>query len=120
LLPAPLGDGQKVKLVNNALFAAHIGLLSSAVALGARLGVPESTLLTVLPFVEFASEFVAKDVAVARRIAAELGSSLGVLDDVIDAAAQWCDGVFSTGDERATVSVTVTHSIVSGQLPARR
>ncbi|MBO0884280.1 MAG: NAD(P)-dependent oxidoreductase, partial [Mycobacterium sp.] len=39
-----LGAGQKVKLVNNALFAAHIGLLSSAVELGARLGVPESTL----------------------------------------------------------------------------
>ena len=35
----PLGTGQKVKLVNNALFAAHIGLLSGAVELGARLGV---------------------------------------------------------------------------------
>ena len=45
----PLGAGQKVKLVNNALFAAHIGLLSGAVEVGARLGVPESTLLTALP-----------------------------------------------------------------------
>jgi 3-hydroxyisobutyrate dehydrogenase-like beta-hydroxyacid dehydrogenase len=104
----PLGAGQKVKLVNNALFAAHIGLLSSAAELGARLGVPESTLLAALPhgsaasrvlefvaaggsvtsFVETAGEFVAKDVAVARRIAAELGSDLGVLDDAIDAAVQ--------------------------------
>jgi 3-hydroxyisobutyrate dehydrogenase-like beta-hydroxyacid dehydrogenase len=100
----PLGAGQKVKLVNNALFAAHIGLLASAVELGARLGVPESTLLAALPhgsaasrvldivaaggsvtsFVEAAGEFVAKDVAVARSIAAELGGDLGALDDVID------------------------------------
>jgi 2-hydroxy-3-oxopropionate reductase len=102
----PLGAGQKVKLVNNALFAAQIGLLSGAVELGARLGVPESTLLTALPhgssasrvldivaaggsvasFVDTAGEFVGKDIGVARSIAAELGSDLGVLDDVIDAA----------------------------------
>lgn len=101
----PLGAGQKVKLVNNALFAAHIGLLSGSVELGARLGVPESTLLSALPhgstasrvldivaaggsvssFIATAGEFVGKDVAVARSIAAELGSDLGVLDDVIGA-----------------------------------
>jgi 2-hydroxy-3-oxopropionate reductase len=100
----PLGAGQKVKLVNNALFAAHIGLLSGSIELGARLGLPESTLLTALPhgsaasrvldiiatrgsvasFIDMAGEFVSKDVAVARSIAAELGSDLGVLDDVID------------------------------------
>jgi 2-hydroxy-3-oxopropionate reductase len=45
----PLGAGQKVKLVNNALFAAQIGLLSGSIELGARLGVPESTLLNALP-----------------------------------------------------------------------
>jgi 2-hydroxy-3-oxopropionate reductase len=102
----PLGAGQKVKLVNNALFAAQIGLLSGSVELGARLGVPESTLLNALPhgsaasrvldivagggsvasFVEMAGEFVGKDIAVVRRITAELGSDLGVLDDVIGAA----------------------------------
>jgi 2-hydroxy-3-oxopropionate reductase len=101
-----LGSGQKVKLINNVLFAAHIGLLSSAVELGARLDIPESTLLAALPhgsaasrvldiaaaggsitsFIEAAGEFVAKDVAVARRIAAELGSDLGVLENAIDAA----------------------------------
>jgi 2-hydroxy-3-oxopropionate reductase len=102
----PLGAGQKVKLVNNALFAAHIGLLSSSIELGARLGVPESVLLAALPhgsaasrvldivaaggsvgsFIESAGEFVGKDVAVIRDIAAELGSGLGVLDDAIDVA----------------------------------
>lgn len=100
----PLGAGQKVKLVNNALFAAQIGLLSGSIELGARLGVPESTLLNALrhgsaasrvldivarggsvaSFIDTAGEFVRKDIGVARRIAAELGSNLGVLDDVIE------------------------------------
>ncbi|MCV7091416.1 NAD(P)-dependent oxidoreductase [Mycobacterium interjectum] len=99
----PLGTGQKVKLVNNALFAGHIGLLAESIRLGERLGVPESTLLDALPFgsatsrvldivaaggsiasfVEVAGEFVGKDVAVARGIAAELGGDLGALDAVI-------------------------------------
>ena len=100
----PLGAGQKVKLVNNSLFAAQIGLLADAVELAARLGVAESELLTALAhgsaasrvldivaaggsvasFIETAGEFVGKDIAVVRQIAAELGSDLGVLDDVID------------------------------------
>ena len=41
---------------------------------------------SVASFIETAGEFVGKDVAVIRRIAAELGSDLGMLDDVIDAA----------------------------------
>jgi 2-hydroxy-3-oxopropionate reductase len=104
----PLGAGQKVKLVNNALFAAHIGLLSVSFELGARLGVPESTLLNALPhgsaasrvldivaaggsvasFIDAAGEFVGKDIAVVRGIAAEQGSDLGLLDDVLDAAVR--------------------------------
>jgi 3-hydroxyisobutyrate dehydrogenase-like beta-hydroxyacid dehydrogenase len=101
----PIGAGQKVKLVNNALFAAHIGLLAEAVRLGESLGVPESTLLAALThgsatsrvldivaargsvgsFVEVAGEFVAKDVAVVRGVAAELGSDLGALEQLIKA-----------------------------------
>ncbi len=99
----PRGAGQKVKLINNALFAGHIGLLAEAVRLGERLGVPESALLAALPqgsatsrvlslvaardsvaaFVEMTGEFVRKDVAVVRDIAQQLGTGLGVLDDVI-------------------------------------
>ncbi|MGB8389103.1 NAD(P)-dependent oxidoreductase [Mycobacterium sp.] len=99
----PCGAGQKVKLVNNALFAGHIGLLVESIRLAERLGVPESTLLAALAhgsatsrvlslvaaggsvasFIEVAGEFVGKDVAVVRSIAEELGSDLGVLDDVI-------------------------------------
>jgi 3-hydroxyisobutyrate dehydrogenase-like beta-hydroxyacid dehydrogenase len=104
----PTGTGQKVKLVNNALFAAQIGLLAEAVQLGKRLDVPEPTLLGALPhgsaasrvlsivaargsvtsFIETVGEFVDKDVAVVRTIAAELGSDLGLLDDVLDAAVK--------------------------------
>jgi 2-hydroxy-3-oxopropionate reductase len=100
-----LGAGHKVKLVNNALFAAHIGLLADAIELGARLGVTEAALLSALPhgsaasrvldivaargsvasFIDTAGEFVGKDIAVVRGVAAELGTDLGVLDDVIDA-----------------------------------
>ncbi|WP_081285947.1 NAD(P)-dependent oxidoreductase [Mycobacterium colombiense] len=100
----PTGAGQKVKLVNNALFAAQIGLLTESIRLGERLGVPESTLLSALQhgsatsrvlslvaaggsvasFIEVAGDFVAKDVAVVRDIAAELGGGLGALGDVIE------------------------------------
>jgi 3-hydroxyisobutyrate dehydrogenase-like beta-hydroxyacid dehydrogenase len=101
----PRGAGQTVKLVNNTLFAGHLGLLTESIRLGERLGVPESTLLTALThgsassrvlslvaargsvasFIELAGGFVGKDVAVVRGVAAELGSDLGVLDEVIDA-----------------------------------
>lgn len=101
----PLGAGQAVKLVNNALFAAQIGLLRQAVALGDRFGVDEKNLLSsvthgsgasrvgefiamrgsVAAFVDDTAEFIGKDIEVVRRIAAELGSDLGILDDVIAA-----------------------------------
>ena len=100
----PCGAGQKVKLVNNALFAGHIGLLAESIRLGERLGVPESALLTALShgsatsrvldivaargsvasFIEVTGEFVVKDVGVVRRTAGELGTDLGALDDAID------------------------------------
>jgi 3-hydroxyisobutyrate dehydrogenase-like beta-hydroxyacid dehydrogenase len=96
----PLGAGQGVKLVNNALFAANIGLLAQAVRLGAQLGVEESVLLGALPhgsansralaaaagrgsvtaFAESVREFLGKDVAAVRAVAADHGASLGVLD----------------------------------------
>ncbi|MGV9744341.1 NAD(P)-dependent oxidoreductase [Rhodococcus zopfii] len=99
------GNGQRVKLVNNALFAAQIGLIAEAVALGAQLGVEESALLEALPHGSSASkvmgniaargsvagftgavrEFLAKDVAVVRDTVAELGGDLGALDAAIDA-----------------------------------
>jgi 3-hydroxyisobutyrate dehydrogenase-like beta-hydroxyacid dehydrogenase len=99
----PLGAGQRVKLVNNALFAAHIGLLADAVRLGRELGVDEAVLLGALSYGSAASralagavprgsvalfaaavgDFLGQDVAVVRTIAAELGADLGAVGDMI-------------------------------------
>jgi 3-hydroxyisobutyrate dehydrogenase-like beta-hydroxyacid dehydrogenase len=104
----PIGAGQGVKLVNNTLFAAQIGLLHEAVRLGDRLGIDEQRLLDAIghgsgaskvasivgargsvdAFIEMVGEFVGKDVAVVRKTAAELGSDLGLLDDAINAGFQ--------------------------------
>ncbi|GAB89659.1 NAD(P)-dependent oxidoreductase [Gordonia rhizosphera] len=97
------GSGQVVKLVNNAMFAAQIGLARAGVELAARLGVDERLLLSALPngssnsralesisrygsvdgFTERVREFVGKDVDVVRKVTAELGTDLGLLDDLI-------------------------------------
>ena len=83
----PIGAGQGVKLVNNTLFAAQIGLLREAVALGDQFGVDESALLDAIdsrqrgePGGEHrrargsvagvhrqVGEFIGKDVAVVRE-----------------------------------------------------
>jgi 3-hydroxyisobutyrate dehydrogenase-like beta-hydroxyacid dehydrogenase len=97
----PPGAGQLVKLVNNAVFAANIGVLAEAVRLAADLGLPETAVLTglqhgsgasralsgvahggsVAGFAHNVGEFVGKDVAVVRGVATELGADLGVLAD---------------------------------------
>lgn len=107
----PLGAGQSVKLVNNTVFAAQIGLLREAVRLGDALGVAESDLLTALThgssssrvltmieprgsvgaFLDMAGAFVGKDVDVVRTIAAGAGAGLGVLDDAIAELARTRD-----------------------------
>ncbi|MCL2585890.1 MAG: NAD(P)-dependent oxidoreductase [Streptosporangiales bacterium] len=99
----PLGAGQTVKLVNNAVFAANIGLLAAAARLGTRLGIEEKSLLTALThgsagsraldsaaragsvevFAAAVAEFLSKDVEVVRATAAALGGDLGVLDAAI-------------------------------------
>ncbi|MCV7431359.1 NAD(P)-dependent oxidoreductase [Mycolicibacterium bacteremicum] len=101
-----LGAGQKVKLVNNTLFAAQIGLLAEAARLADRLGVDEASLLRALPhgsgasrvldnvvragstaaFIGAVREFIGKDVTVVRNAVAELGADLGVLEPVVNLA----------------------------------
>lgn len=101
-----LGNGQRVKLVNNALFAAQIGLVTEAVRLAGQLGLAESEVLAALPhassssravlsvaakgsvaaFSESVGDFLRKDVAVARELAERLGSDLGLLGPAIHAA----------------------------------
>nr|WP_277349407.1 NAD(P)-dependent oxidoreductase [Streptomyces sp. S3(2020)] len=102
----PLGAGQRVKLVNNTVFAAQIGLLSHAARLGAQLGLDERLLLdalthgsassralagvvrrgSVAEFARSTAEFLGKDLDVVRAVAAGLGADLGALDQVLGAA----------------------------------
>ncbi|MFD4354343.1 NAD(P)-dependent oxidoreductase [Nocardia sp. NPDC058518] len=100
-----IGDGQRVKLVNNVLFAAQIGLVADAVRLGTVLGLSEPALLAALPhasssgnaitriagrgsvdqFRTTAGEFLRKDIAVATEVATALGADLGLLEAAIRA-----------------------------------
>ncbi|MFE3543067.1 NAD(P)-dependent oxidoreductase [Nocardia sp. NPDC059177] len=101
-----LGSGQRVKLVNNVLFAAQIGLVADAVRLATHLGLSEPALLSALPhassngnaitriathgsvakFRTTAAEFLRKDIAVADQVATALGANLGLLETAIRAA----------------------------------
>jgi 3-hydroxyisobutyrate dehydrogenase-like beta-hydroxyacid dehydrogenase len=92
-----VGDGQKVKLLNNALFGAHVALAAQieraavgldmdpalvlpalhecsgdSYALGAAIGTGSAATL-----VEVAGRFIRKDVAVCVEVADELGADLG-------------------------------------------
>jgi 3-hydroxyisobutyrate dehydrogenase-like beta-hydroxyacid dehydrogenase len=100
-----LGAGQLVKLVNNALFAAQIGLVAEGVRLGGLLGISEPTLLEALThgsaashalgniaragsttaFVDAVGAFIGKDVAVVRKTVTELGGDLGALNEMVNA-----------------------------------
>jgi 3-hydroxyisobutyrate dehydrogenase-like beta-hydroxyacid dehydrogenase len=100
----PLGAGQRVKLINNALFAAQIGLVAETVRIGNRLGISEPTLLQALPhgsassralgsiaaagsvaaFITAVGDFIGKDVAVIRKTVAELGIDMGALDGAVN------------------------------------
>ncbi|WP_326655991.1 NAD(P)-dependent oxidoreductase [Streptomyces sp. NBC_00385] len=109
----PLGAGQCLKLVNNTLFAAQIGLLAEAVRFARDLGVPEETLLAALPHASGASRaalgaavkgsvaalaasagpFLRKDLAVGAEVRAELGSArLGALEPALRALLLLLDG----------------------------
>ncbi|MDT5097115.1 MAG: hypothetical protein QOC76_852 [Mycobacterium sp.] len=98
------GAGQLVKLINNALFAAQIGLVAEGVRLGSLLGIAEPALLDALThgsadsralglisragstaaFTETVGDFIDKDVAVVRETVADLGGDLGALNRVVD------------------------------------
>lgn len=98
-----LGHGQRVKLVNNALFVAQVGLAIDAVRLAAALGIAESTILAVLPqgsaqsralsvvarggsvdnVAERLASLMRKDVEVVRQVAHRLGADLGTLGSVL-------------------------------------
>jgi 3-hydroxyisobutyrate dehydrogenase-like beta-hydroxyacid dehydrogenase len=99
----PLGNGQRVKLVNNALFVAQVGLAIDAVRLAGSLGIDERDILEALPHGSGASralsvvagggsvdvvrerlaDLMSKDVATARAVAQSEGADLGILGTVL-------------------------------------
>lgn len=99
----PIGHGQRVKLVNNALFVAQAGLVIDAVRLARELGIAEPTLLASLRHgsadsralhvvgrggsvhdaAARLSTFMQKDVDSVRRAAASARADLGLLGAVL-------------------------------------
>jgi 3-hydroxyisobutyrate dehydrogenase len=98
----PVGAGQALKLINNALFGAHIQLALDACRVGEQFGLAPQRLAEVLRYcsggsavteilaamgspqalVKGAGRFVYKDVSVANQLADELGADLGMLRTV--------------------------------------
>ena len=98
-----LGNGQRVKLVNNALFIAHVGLAVDAVRIAASLGIGEHEILQAVQHGSGASrglgivagmgsidtvgerlsDLMLKDVSVVREVARRAGVDLGIVGTVL-------------------------------------
>jgi 3-hydroxyisobutyrate dehydrogenase-like beta-hydroxyacid dehydrogenase len=98
-----LGNGQRVKLVNNALFVAQVGLAIDAVRLAGTLGIGEREVLAAVAEGSGASlglsvvarsgsieaipsqlgALMAKDIEVVRDVAGRAGADLGILGAVL-------------------------------------
>jgi 3-hydroxyisobutyrate dehydrogenase-like beta-hydroxyacid dehydrogenase len=98
----PVGSGQKVKLINNLLFGAHVQLALEAARLCGEFGIDPVQLATTLhscsgasysldliaamgsaeALVAGAGRFIYKDVLVASAVADEMGASLGAIATV--------------------------------------
>jgi 3-hydroxyisobutyrate dehydrogenase-like beta-hydroxyacid dehydrogenase len=106
-LVGPVGNGQRVKLVNNALFVAQVGLAIDAVRLAGSLGIAEQTILgalqqgsgasrslsvlagagSVAAVTERLAALMSKDVDVVREVARSAGVELGLLGTVLSSGA---------------------------------
>ena len=107
LFVGPAGHGQRVKLVNNALFVAQVGLAIDAVRLAGSLGLEEQAILAALQHGSGASralgvvaslgsvdavaarvaDLMRKDVTVVRDVAHSAGADLGLLGAVLSSDA---------------------------------
>jgi 3-hydroxyisobutyrate dehydrogenase-like beta-hydroxyacid dehydrogenase len=101
-----LGNGMRVKLVNNAMLAANVQLAVEAARVARRLGIPEAAAIEAITHCSGNTRvlgmavtagtpdalrsgmlrFIDKDVAVVDAVAAELGADLGLLGVVARAA----------------------------------
>ncbi|WP_078652554.1 NAD(P)-dependent oxidoreductase [Streptomyces sp. NRRL F-525] len=107
LFVGPAGNGQRVKLVNNALFVAQVGLAVDAVRVAGSLGIDENVILAALQHGSGASralgvvarggsvdsvavrlaDLMSKDVAVVREVARSTGADLGIIGTVLSSDA---------------------------------
>jgi len=103
----PAGNGQRVKLVNNALFVAQVGLAVDAVRVAGSLGIDEKVILAALQHGSGASralgvvagggsvdavaerlaDLMSKDVDVVREVARATGADLGIIGTVLSSDA---------------------------------
>ena len=103
----PVGNGQRVKLVNNALFVAQVGLAIDAVRLAGSLGIDEKAILAAVQHGSGASRaleivgrgdsidaiaqrlsgFMLKDITVVREVARNAGADLGIIGTVLSSDA---------------------------------
>ena len=101
-----LGDGQRIKLINNLLFTVHLRTAVAAATLGTEMGVAPAELARIVaqcsgdsfalqmfqhidPTVmeAAAKPYLVKDVGVIREVASSLGIHLGLLGEL----AEWVD-----------------------------
>ena len=102
-----VGNGQRTKLVNNALFVAQVGLVIDAVRLAGSLGIGEQAILAAVQHGSGASRalgivasggsvdavadrlagFMRKDIAVVREVARSAGADLGLIGAVLSSDA---------------------------------
>jgi len=103
----PAGNGQRVKLVNNALFVAQVGLAVDAVRLAGSLGIDEKSALaalqhgsgasralgivagggSVVAVAERLADLLRKDITVVREVARGAGADLGIIGTVLSSDA---------------------------------
>ena len=127
------GAGQLVKLLNNAVFAANIGIVAQAAAVATQLGLAEGSLLRALThgsgssraldgiaargsvagFAAAVAEFLGKDLAVVREVALDLGADLGALAGAHDVLA----GLLEPRAEVKTVKTTAAGQPARLQTP---
>jgi 3-hydroxyisobutyrate dehydrogenase-like beta-hydroxyacid dehydrogenase len=102
MFAGPVGNGQRIKLINNALFVAQLGLAVDAVRLAASFGLPEEQILGAVRHGSGDSralsslawigadavgarlgELMAKDISALRAVAERSGADLGLIGDVL-------------------------------------
>ncbi len=102
MFAGPVGNGQRIKLINNALFVAQVGLAVDAVRLAASMGISEEQILAAVAQGSGASralssvawiganavgtrlgELMSKDMSVVRAAAERAGADLGLIGQVL-------------------------------------